>query len=346
MKRVKILLIIGILFQLVIADIRPSFSENTGHGKIRELSLRRNDRIYNKMAIDLINGKSRQVSIDKMISLLKKYNVVEFTSDDMDPTKDLILREVAFRMLKDHYIPQIDDRIRVYRYSKDLAAETGIYSDNKSMLLPKVELSVGAATIKESKKMSTLYWADVVSQISSAVELLWINRINSSAPISSDNNNQASLFEVLGVLDSKYLYEKPTNKRGASNRSAAKIVVEAADEVLDSWSSKGIITDEEIPVLALLIRQYVILNISSDPIAVARQIKAFMNINILHNALMERIDVITQCIKVSNPSDYVVFAMLHSLLSEISDRILSLSENSAIGSSQLKAKIDKPRYSA
>lgn len=346
MKLFRALLITTILFQMVIADTQLSFSENTGFGRIRGSSLRRNERIYNKLAIDLVNGKSRQVSIDRMISLLKKYDVVEFASNDMDPAKEMILREVAFRMLKDHYLPRVDDKIRVYRYSKEFSKETGMHSTGNSMLQPELKLTIGAATIKESKEMNTLYWADIVSQISSAIEILWINRINRSDSVSTDGNNKASLFEVLSILKSKYLLEKPISKQGLHKRSAVKKVVEAVDEMLNRWHSKGIISDEEIPVLALLIKQYIQLNISKDPALIAMQIKGLKDVNLLHNALIERIDTITQYIKVNNPSDYAAFAMLHSLLSEISDHILSLSGNPLIGSSHLRTKLEKPRYSA
>jgi hypothetical protein len=346
MKLFRTLLVVVILLQPVVAGIKPSFSENTSFGRIRESSLRRNEGICNKMAIDLVNGKSRQISIDRMISLLKKYDVVGFVSNDMDPAKDIILREVAFRMLKHHYLPRAGDKIRVYMYSKEISKEAGMHPAGNSMLQPELKIAINAVTIKESRKMNTLYWADIVSQISSAIEMLWVNRINGSGPVSFDSSNHVSLFKVLGVLKSRYLLEKPVNKPGLYKRSAVKIVVEAADEVLNRWLSRGIISDEEIPVSALLIKQYILLNISSDPVAIARQIKGLDDVNILYNALVERIDTITQCIKINNPSDYAVFAMFHSLLSEISDHILSLSENSAISSSQLRTKLEKPHYSA
>ena len=346
MKLFRTFLLIAVLFQLAFADIRPSFSGNTGFGRIRESSLRRNDRAYNKVAIDLLNGKSRQVSIDRMISLLEQYNVVEFASDDMVPVKDMILREVAFRMLKDHYLPRIDDKIKVYRYANDVRNEPDIDHAHNYLVYPELKLTVGAAVIKESKQMHTLYWTDIVSQISSAVEILWINRIHRSDIISLANNDQASLFEVLGVLKSKYLLEKSVNKPTLYKEPSAKIVVEATDEVLSRWSAKGIIVDKEVPVLALLIKYYILLNIASNPAVIARQIKQLKDVNILHNVLIERIGMITQYIKVNNPSDYAVFAMLQSLMYEISDHVLSLSGNSLIASSQIRTKLEKPRYSA
>jgi len=347
MKMPQTLLVVLIIFQSLNADIKPSFADNVGHSEIRSASLRKNDRMYNKMAIDLVNGKSRQVSIDRMIRVLKKYNVVEFGFDHMDPTKDLILREVAFRMLKDHYLPRASDRIKVHRRSSDFSKEAGIHSYNKSTFQPKLELAVGVATIKENKKMDTLYWADMVSQVSSAVEMLWANRINNSDPEVSDSYDRISLIEALGILNNKYLLERPLlSKDSLAEKPASKEIIKAIDEVLNRWHSEGSISNKEIPVLALLIKQYVLLNISSDPVAIAMQIKQIKDISVLHDLLIERINVITQYIKINNPSDYAAFAMLNSLLSEISDHIYSLSKKSAIGSSQLKTQLEKPRFSA
>ncbi len=345
MKIFRIFLFVIIMLQLLSAGTKHSFADSVGHSDIRGASLRKNDRMYNKMAIDLVNGRSRHVSIDRMIRLLKKYNVVEFGFDHMDPTKDLIIREVAFRMLKDHYLPRVNDRIKVHRHSNDFFREAGVHFSNKSTFQPKLELSVGVATIKENKKMDTLYWADVVSQISLAVEMLWANRINSSSPEVS-NDNKRLLIEVLEFLNSKYLLEKPLNKIKATEKASTKGIIKAIDEVLKRWDSEGIIFDKEIPVLALIIKQYVLLNISSDPAVIARQIKDMKDINVLHDLLMERINVVKQSIKISNPSDYAAFAMLNSLLSEISDHIYDLSKKSTVGSLQLKAQLEKPRYSA
>ncbi len=347
MKIFNIFLFIIIMFLLLIAGTEPSFAESGGHSDIRSASLRKNDRMYNKMAIDLVNGKSRHVSIDRMIRLLKKYNVVEFGFAHMDPTKDLIIREVAFRMLKDHYLPRASDRIKVHRQSNDFFKEAGVHFSNKSTFQPKLELSVGVATIKENKKMDTLYWADVASQISLAVEMLWANRINSTSTQASDDNKRL-LIEVLELLNNKYLLEKekPLNKIKATEKASTKGIIKAIDEVLNRWNAEGIISDKEIPVLALLIKQYVLLNISSDPAVIARQIKDMKDIDVLRDLLLERINIVTQSIKISNPSDYAAFAMLNSLLSEISDHIYDLSKKSTVGSSQLKAQLEKPRYSA
>lgn len=348
MKPVNLTLRIIIAASIVFCYAGQSFSESTGVGKIRESSLRKSERIYNKIAIDLLNGKSHQVSIDKMASLIDEYDVVEFTSEDIYPAKDLIIREIAFRMLKNRYLPRIGDKIHIYKNSNEFDREAGLYRREDKALQAKIRLSVGAATIREGRQMETLCWADMAGQISSAIRILWVNRISNSNIEGTKIDNELNILKVLDTLNSRYLNERfPKTVDSAANKlSSANELLRAVEDILMRWRAEGLISNKDIPSSVLLLNQYIILNSSVDPSILIRQIRGFRDIGSLYSALVQRIYAVTKNIKANNPYDYAVFAMLQGLLDHISEQVLSLQKNSAIDSCRQTSRLSKPRCSA
>ncbi len=334
-----------VAISLISLAVKPSYSSDSCCSKIRETSARSNDRLYNKIAIDLVNGKSQQIPVDRMVRLLKKYEVVKFTASDIEPVRNLILREVAFRMIREHYLPKAGDKIRVYKNNEKFAKEAGLHRQNCMINQPAIMLALGDAVLTGEKRIDTLYWQDVAVQISSAIERLWIERISASGSIASERCHNPALFETLNLLKSRYSQEGSVSEGNLVTSSDAKKIINAIDSVFRGWRSDGAICDKDIPLLTPLIKQYMVLNSSLDSSVIAKQITRFKDPIELQSALIERIYVITQNLKINKTSDYAIFAMLQSLLKEISDQISALSKRSPSNCYRFSVKPDKPRLS-
>jgi len=342
--RINILFISVILF--LTTGVSSSYSSNNNLARIRGNSSRQNDRIYNKMAIDLVNGKANNISIDNMSRLLRNYNIVQFDQGVNSSARDMIIKEIAYRMIKNYYLPRLSDKIEVYRQSVELSKsvvphvrQTALYPANgykANLILP-----VDYARIKENKTIDTLRWPEMASQVSSAIENLWISRIQASTNDPARQKENKLLIAVLDELkliyDSQGVYAAET----ASENLKDNVLFEALEFVFESWQIKGIISKGTMPLLAGLLRQYIILNSSDDSGKLARDIKGFKDLNSLHKALIGSIDNISQDIKQNNPSDYATLAMLQGMLSDIFDKVSALSTRTNTNRSEMSPRFVK-----
>jgi len=343
MKYMRVYVLAISVVLLLTAGISSSYSSNNDLGRIRGNSSRQNDRIYNKMAIDLVNGKANNISIDNMSRLLRNYHIVQFGQGVNSSTRDMIIKEIAYRMIKNYYLPRLSDKIEVYRQSVESSKsivphvrQTVPYpaSGYKANLI----LPVDYARIKENKTIDTLRWPEMASQVSSAIENLWISRIQASTsdPAQQKENKLliAALDELKLIYDSQGVYAAET----ASENLKDNVLYEALEFVFESWQIKGVISKGNMPLLAGLLRQYIILNSSDDLGRLARDIKGFKDLNSLHNVLIGSIDNICQDIKQNNPSDYATLAMLQGMLSDIFDKVSTISSETNPGYTSLKVR--------
>ena len=339
--KINVLFICIILFHTY--GTTSSYSSNRNVGRIRGNSSRQNDRIYNKIAIDLVNGKANNISIDNMLRLLKNYNIVQFDQKLNASTRGMIIKEIAYRMIKSHYLPRLNDKIGVYRQSVELSKQVAPYARQAmpyhingykaSLILP-----LDYARIKENKTIDTLRWSEVVSQVSSAIENLWISRIQvSTNNLTQQKKNKdliAALSELKLIHDSQGMYAPEAALEMLNNN----VLSEALEFVFESWQIRGIVSKKNMPLLAALLRQYIILNSSADLNKLARDIKDFKDLSNLHNALLVSIDNIRQDIKQNNPSDYATLAMLQGMLSDISDKVSAISSETNPSYASLKVR--------
>ncbi|MFA5069090.1 MAG: hypothetical protein WC487_03115 [Candidatus Omnitrophota bacterium] len=285
-----------------------------------------NDRLYNKMAIDLVNGKANTISVDKMSQLLKKYNIIQFDHRINPSEMRVITNEIAYGMIKDYYLPRIEDKIKVYKKSLELSkvatppqaavyAHSGAdaYNYNASLILP-----INNATIARDRRIDTLHWPGMESQVSSAIEKLWIGRIQAlSSSASANIHENAGLTSALSALKKVYDGKSYMPVETAFNINNSRLD-NAIGGVFKSWQANGVIAPEKLPSLAGLLKRYLILSSGEDINKVAGDIKRFDNLNSLHDALIGKIGTISQNIKQYNPSDYAAVAMLQGVLTDIS----------------------------
>jgi hypothetical protein len=320
---------ICLLCILCVTSVSTStYASNENIGRIRGNSVRQNERIYNKIAIDLVNGKSTSVSIDNMSRLIKNYNIVKFDQHVNPKTQDMIIREIAYRMIRNNYLPRVNDTINVYKQAMALSKDAtphvrqaSQYPGYKASLV----LPIDNARIKENKVIDTINWDEVADQASSAIESLWMERMRSSSSALAANDENGTMIAVLSELKiicdeySGSTYEFTTDKLKGN------ALYNAIRSVFKSWELKGMVSKNELPVIGSLIRQYIILNSSSDTHKLARDIEGFKDVNSLHSALITRIDFISQVIKQKDPSDYAAIAMLQAMLNDISAKISIIS---------------------
>ena len=324
--------------------VTSSYSSNHNIGRIRDNSSRQDNRIYNKIAIDLVNGKANNISIDNMSRLLKNYNIVQFGQRVNSSVRGMITKEIAYRMIKNHYLPRLNDKIEVYRQSVELSKQVDLHVRQVvpypvSGYKPSLILPLDYARIKEDKTVDTLHWPDMASQVSSAIENLWINRIQAATNEPAQQKENKALVAVLSELKLIYDNQGMYVSEAASEILKDNVLYQALVFIFESWQITGVISKENMPLLAVLLREYIILNSSDDLNKLARDVKGFKDLNSLHNALLRSIDGISLDIKQNNPSDYATLAMLQSMLSDISDKFSIMSVNADTSRPEIK-----PRY--
>jgi hypothetical protein len=332
MKRISILFI-GIL---ILSSAGPSHASNTSYGKIRGYSSGQNQRIHNKIAIDLVNGRSQRVSVDDMVRLIKVYNIVQFNSKASSAAQDMIIREIAYRMIKQHYLPRIGDQIKVYGQN----VQAGLQQNNTYSYQPSMVLPINSANIKNNKQIDTLYWADAATQACAAIERLWVNRINNLNSQNRNNPENSKLFQALQSLKSKYDSVYPALDQDISADS--NILIQAVENLIREWFLKGMILQEDFAVLAYLLNQYILLSSHLETSELEAEIKDFSSIDKLHHAILARIELVMDNIKDKDPSDYSALAMLQSLLDDISGKISTLSASTGNNHSNIRPRMIRP----
>jgi hypothetical protein len=310
-----ILILTGILYAT------PCYAAKTDYNKIKGFSSKQNQRIYNKMAIDLVNNQSKHISVDEMIKLIKGYDVVKFDADSSVSARDMIIREIAYRMIKQNYLPRIGDQIRVYKQTQHFSSQIGlkpkdVYGYQAHLLLP-----MDTALIKHNKTINTIHWVNTALQASSAIEKLWVNRINNFNAQNSVNADASQLFSTLDTLRLKYdmldSYADFVNQDNTDENS----LLQAVEAKIEQWYLKGAVSKENLPVLASLLKQYILLSSQCQPFDIEAHISGFKDIDSLRRALISRIEIVMNDIKEKDPSDYAAIAMLQGLLKDITDKL-------------------------
>lgn len=294
-----------------------SYAADPDYFEIRGMSSRRNEQLFDKIAIDLLNGKSRFVSLDNMVKILHEFEVVEFHSKDIEPAKDIILKEVAFRMLKSHYLPRAGDKIRVYRLQKEFQADDGTHPKGGGGFETTIRLPLEAAKIKDRSNLAAIHYSSMVAQISTAIERLWLKRIGHTS-FQGGLDDEKAILNATVLLRRKFIQEE--NIDGILTKyPAISDVVQAASEMLEGWLCKGVIIKKDLPAITEISIQYIVLSNPVDISAVVESLKGMDDVNDLLEALLHRIKGASESIKNYDPADYGAFAMLQSLLNEISD---------------------------
>ena len=345
MRVVKFNLLSIYTMLFLIVTIMPAYPSNRNVGRIRGTSSRANEKIYNKIAIDLVNGKTSSISIDNMTRLLKNYDIVQFDHALNASARAMIIKEIAFRMIRSQYLPRMDDKIRVYRQSAELAKNAIPHKRNMaaypsaahgykaSLVLP-----VDYARITENRTIDTLRWPEVSSQASSAIENLWISRLQDSSDDPIRQQEKDNLIDVLGWLKAVYDNEIIYGAETVPDALKDNVLYGAIQFLFQSWQLKGVVSRENLPSIAALLRQYIILSSSDSIDKLANDVRAFKGVHSLHNALIQKVYDVSQYIKQNNPSDYAMLAMLQAMLSDISDKVSMVSSESNPSHSNLKPR--------
>jgi hypothetical protein len=338
------LLVISCTLILIMTTV-PAYPSTRNFGRIRGASSRQNDRIYNKIAIDLVNGKTNSISIDNMSSLLKNYGIVQFDQALNSSVRNMVLKEIAYRMIRSYYLPRVDDKIKVYKQEAELTRNampgtryTSMYSPTEHAHEASLVLPIDYARVSKNRSIGTLRWPEISSQVSFAIENLWINRVQGLVGNAINHRESKDLIEVLNQLKLIHDNEVIYNIVLIPDMLKGNILYEAIEFVFQLWQIKGIVSEKNLPPLAALLRQYIILNSSESLDKLARDIRGFDDIHSLHNGLLQRIYSVSQDIKQNNPSDYAVLAMLQAVLNDISDRVSMLSSEPNPSYSNFKAR--------
>lgn len=316
------LLIYIVIFTLIqgsIISLPELCAADSERFEIGEISSKKSEQLFIEIAMGLLNGKTRFVSLDNMVRILKDYEIVELQSADIEPAKEIILREVAYRMLKQHYLPRIGDKIRVYKRQKEFLRETGIRPTNTNMLGTAINLPLEMAAIKDSQQLKTIHWKNLVTQISTVIEELWLNRIGYKSHAPGNVTEEKVLLEAVGLLRRKYIQGEDITGH-LRLASPAGDMVKAAEEKIEGWLKEESIPKEDIPVLTELVIQYIIHSNPRKAAYISGELKGLRGVSDLKAALRHRIISTAENVKSYDPADYGVLAMLQSLLNEISSR--------------------------
>ena len=305
-----------IMIYLSMILIPVSSAQDSVYDKIRQASSRKSQELFNDIAIDLLNGKTRQIPVNKMMKLLKELDVIEFSSTDLKPVREIVMREVAFRMLNNHYVPRIGDKITVHRNRKVFDSDSGL-----SLRLPFDEI-----TVKNKDRLKTLFWGDLVTQISSVIDRLWLSRIeNENIELASGKVPKKSLIKALTYIDSKYSSDKKTVSSNMNQDIAALAIFTATEDNVEFWLQNSLILNEDLPTFIKLIKQFICLSVNSDYKTISKELHNIKSITALRLALVNKVSDTVVELKSTSSTDYAAFAMLQSLLNDISRDILFLS---------------------
>jgi hypothetical protein len=320
-----------------------SFAEEDAvGGRIRVMSSKKNEAIFNRIAIDLLNGNSRYVCLDTMIELLNDYEIVEFSSPEIEPAKEIILKEVAYRMLKYHYLPRIGDKIQISRYQQQEMSDTGIRSDDFDHMEPVVMLPVKEAVIKDDDRLKAIYWPDMVAQISSAIQKLWLKRIRPNQDHLQRPNGEMSIFNAAVIVENKLIKKDDNFTDYRSSDHSADDIVCAAEEKLIEWEEEGYITSEDMPMIAEMFKQFIILSNPSGAAKLPDELHMLSDTDSLRRGVLAKIKTASE---IMQPSDYAGLAMLQSLIDEVISCFSHISDSQPT-KDPLQIIIRDPRHSA
>jgi len=314
-------------------------------GRIRVMSSKKNDFLHNKLTIDLVNGRSKYISLDNMVNLIKGYGVIEFSSSDTMAAKEILLKEVAYRMLKYHYLPRVGDKIRVHRQQTAFDRDAGIHPVQAEGP-PQILIPLEVAEVADKNKLKTLYWSDLVLQISSAIEKMWLNRIRH---LSSSPNNvyvEKSLLEAALLLRKKYIQSDAKESSGEQLSYDAEMIVAACERKLNTWLAEGKILEQSVSTVAEMLIRFIILSDAAGAGRVVTELNSLEGVDMLSRELVSRIRGASESVKAHNPDDYAAFAMLQSLLNDITDRLNQVQNENAARSSGVTLGSPKSRHSA
>jgi hypothetical protein len=319
------LLVIIFVIVMALDHVMPSYASNTNYARIRGYSSRNNDRLYNKIAIDLVNNRSNRVSVDDMVRIIKNYNIVSFDTKAPGAAHDMVIREIAYRMIKQNYLPRIGDQIKVFRQAHGFSKHVGLrpistHGYNASLVLP-----VDYARIRENRKVDTLNWPEMSSQVSSAIESLWLDRIKSSSDNRESQQQNTYIVEVLAYLKSFSHHDADSKPEPVPDIMPGNILSDSIYYIFTSWQAEGIISASNLQPLAALLQQYIILNSFDDLNNLAMAIRSLKGLDGLREALLKSVYNISQNVKNNNPSDYATLAMLQAILNDISNNISAIS---------------------
>lgn len=320
-----------------------SYADDARHWKIRKMSIKQNEQLFDGLAIQLLNGNSRFVSLDDMVQILKDYDIVDFRSQDAEDVKDIVLNEVAFRMLKQNYLPRVDDRIKVYKSQQAFASETGVYDKGPDLLQTDIILPMDSATVKDAQQLKTLYWSSMVNQVTSVVEKLWLRRIGYSAYTSGDEIE--AVLEAAQMLRKKFIQRQDISDYKPQNSSSSAILQVAQDKI-GSWLTENQIRVSDLPVLTEMFIQYMMHTHPAEVVILCRDIQALNTIDELCTAINLKIGNTSELVRRSSPSDYGVLAMLQGLLNEISNRFLLFASKPGNDTRARNIQLQQSRYSA
>jgi hypothetical protein len=247
----------------------------------------------------------------------------------------MIIKEIAFRMIRSQYLPRMDDKIRVYKQNSELAKiaiphkrNMAVYSSAAHGYKASLVLPVDYARVTENRTIDILRWPEVSSQASSAIENLWIKRLQDSSDHPSRQQENSNLINVLGWLKAVYDNEIIYGAETVPDALKSDLLFGAIQFLFQSWQIKGVVSQENLPSVAALLRQYIILSSSDSMDKLASDIRAFKAVHSLHDALIQKVYDVSQYIKQNSPSDYAMLAMLQAMLSDISDKVSMFSSES------------------
>ncbi|NQT95224.1 MAG: hypothetical protein HQ572_02130 [Candidatus Omnitrophica bacterium] len=322
-----------------------TYAGKSGNGRIRVMSSKKNEQLHNKITIDLVNGKSKYVSLDNMIKLIKEYGVIELSSSDVKPAEEMLTKEVAYRMLKHHYLPRIGDKIKVYKQQTAFQREAGLGSSQVDLNENTIELPLDIATVADENRLRTIYWGDLVVQISSAVEKLWLNRIRYL------NSDPSNLYAEKGLIDAASLIRRKYIQKGRSEEavdidSDVSRLINVADNRLKAWLADGEILEQDMPLVAEMLIHFIMLSNATDIGHLASELEAIEDLDAMKRALIAKINIASEIVKNNNPQDYAAFAMLQSLLDDIVKRFAEIKKSDSGQLLNIRIGHGKSRHSA
>jgi len=284
------------------------------------MSAKKNSQLHNKLAIDLVNNRVKYISLDNMIDLIGDFELLQILSDEVLPAKEILLREISFRMLKQHYLPRAGDRISIYR--------KGIELDEAGQLLPAIKkggpqiwIPLEAVGSADENRLRTLYWSDLVLQISACIDRLWLDRIRSIAHDARSLDAEEALFEAAVILRKKYIQNQDVDDLYKRIKPDAKKIVSACSLKIRYWTRARYIDKEHVPTIAEMLIRLLILSNGQSCKNIVSDIDSLTNLNILNASLIGKIRSASEALKQHSPEDIGVFAMLQSMLNDIIDRL-------------------------
>lgn len=279
---------------------------------IKEPALKQSDDLLQDLCIKLLNGKSRFALLDDMVKVIKAYKVVEILSPDLISVKDMIIRETAYRMLKEEYLPHIRDKIKVFS-DKDRK----VFNEGRVIF---IYVTITQAD-SDKRVTASVDWSNLVHNISKAVNRLKISRfygVETGCAESIKADFISNVMDEIRQMDSG-------NKVYSKYEPSFNVILSMIQNSVNQLFKDGLIQDNQQQIVYDIFVKLIMLTQIEHFNELAEEISKMRSLDDLRIILKNRIEKVSMYLQLTEPSDYGALVMLNSIWDNASKQLYDIS---------------------